>query len=51
MHWKITPESNPGAIALTSSSTSLTYAELYQRVVALAEVLAERDIRRFGIGV
>lgn len=46
-HARVQPE----AIALTSSSTSLTYAELYQRGVALAEVLAERDIRRLGIGV
>ena len=41
----------PGAIALMASGISLTYAELYQRVVALAGVMAERDIRRLGIGV
>lgn len=41
----------PGAIAVMASGISLTYAELYQRVVALAGVMAERDIRRLGIGV
>jgi long-chain acyl-CoA synthetase len=41
----------PGAIALTTTGISLTYAELYHRVVALAEVMAERDIRRLGISV
>jgi long-chain acyl-CoA synthetase len=41
----------PAAIALTASGISLPYGELYQRVVALAEVLAKRDTRRLGIGV
>lgn len=41
----------PGAIAVMASGISLTYAELYQRVVALAGVMAERDIRRLGVGV
>ena len=39
-HARVQPE----AIALTSPSTSLTDAELYQRAVALAEVLAKRLI-------
>ena len=41
----------PRAIALTAAETSLTYAELYQRVMALADFLAERDVRRLGISV
>jgi non-ribosomal peptide synthetase component E (peptide arylation enzyme) len=41
----------PAAIALTASGISLPYGELYQRVVALAEVLAKRGTRRLGIGV
>ncbi len=46
-HARVQPE----VIALTATGMSLTYAELYQRVVALAEEMAERDVRRFGIGI
>jgi len=41
----------PATIALTAAGISLPYGELCQRVVALAEVLAERDTRRLGIAV
>ncbi len=41
----------PSAIALTAPGFLLTYAELYQRVVALAGVMAARDMRRLGLGV